>query len=188
MRSNMPNDNDVLGNRFFCHPTVYLASHYENPVYVPYGIPQSTTVDFYNIDEEGSGYKLEAAPAFPALAGAAVPWFGNKHRGLMSTYPHYAAHIVLARDRTPNARIGVRDNGMPAVDYYPSDLEKRTFRHGLKNLAKLNFEAGATHIYTGHTVPTKLTASLEQRYADRRTVRTRAYLRLVHIEVPTGRL
>ena len=50
---------------------------------------------------------------------------------------------------------------MPAVDYYPSDLEKRTLRHGLKNLAKLNFEAGATHVYTGHTVPTKLTSPKE---------------------------
>ena len=43
---------------------------------------------------------------------------------------------------------------LPSVDYYLSDVEKRTLRHGLKNLAKLNFEAGATYAYTGHSVPT----------------------------------
>jgi choline dehydrogenase-like flavoprotein len=78
------------------------------------------------------------------------------HKEFMHNYPNFAVHIVLARDRTPNVRIGVRDNGQPAVDYYLSDVEKNTFRHGLKNLAKLNFEAGAKYIYTGHSVPTKL--------------------------------
>jgi len=154
LRSNIPNDNDVLGSRFFCHPTVGLVSNYDHPVHVTYGIPQSTTVDFHNIDDQGSGYKLEAAPAFPGLAGLAGPKYGVWHKKFMAVYPYQAVHIVLTRDRTPHVRIGVRDNGLPAVDYYLSDVEKRTIRHGLKNLAKLNFEAGATHAYTLHSVPT----------------------------------
>ncbi|MBT6435835.1 MAG: GMC family oxidoreductase [Deltaproteobacteria bacterium] len=156
LRSDVPNPSGVLGESFFCHPVVALASHYEKAANPFYGIPQSTTVDFFQINDIGSGYKLEGAPVFPALGATAAPGFGRFHKDFMRNLNHYATQIVLVRDRTPHASIGVKPNGMPSVDYALSDNEIFSFRHGMKNLARINFEMGANHIYTIATTPTRL--------------------------------
>jgi choline dehydrogenase-like flavoprotein len=157
LRSFAPDPHGRLGRRTFLHPTVVSAASMPAPVEGFFGAPQSVYSDHFL---EGAapagpvGFKLEAAPIHPVLAGITVPGFGEAHARWMRALPSVQVLIALLRDGfhpdSPGGRVRLRSDGTPVLDYPVGDYLWAGMRRAFLAMAEIQFAAGASQVMPAH--------------------------------------
>ena len=101
LRSKLPDPHSTLGKRTFLHPSAVSAAIMDGKVEAYSGAPQTIYSDhFLDTQPVGGviGYKLEAPPIHPILAGITLQGFGDDHSTWMKRLPHMHVAIALMRD------------------------------------------------------------------------------------------
>ena len=156
LRSRAPDPGLLLGRRTFLHPSVVSAAVMPEAVDGFQGAPQSVYSDhFLEAALDGpAGFKLEAAPVHPVLAGITLPGFGAEHGSRMASLSHLHVVIALLRDGShpdsPGGSVSVRSDGSPVLDYpIPAYLWEGARRAYLE-MARIQFAAGARDVMPLH--------------------------------------
>lgn len=149
-----------VGRFLRLHPTTLVAGIYEREMYSAGGIPLSSVCDHFVRGDDGYGFWIECPPTYPALAAAALPGFGERHRRVMRSAGAMAPFIVLARDgadrRASNGAVTTDRRGRVHIRYRPGPAEWRMLREGIKAAARIHFAAGAREVVTLHAAETVL--------------------------------
>jgi len=154
-----------VGRYLRLHPTTLVPGIYDREMYSGAGIPLSSVCDEFVRGGDGYGFWVECPPTYPALAAAALPGFGERHRRVMRAAGAMAPFIVLVRDgadrRLSNGGVTVDRRGRVHIRYRLGPAETRTIREGIKAAARIHFAAGAREVHTLHAVETVLRSAAD---------------------------
>ena len=157
LRSALPDPNGLVGTRTFLHPTVVSAAVMPEVVNGFAGAPQTIYSDHFldSLPMDGpAGFKLEAPPLHPILAGITLPGFGEDHARWMRELPKLQVVISLLRDgfhsASPGGRVRLRDDGTPELDYPLTDYLWEAMRRAYLTMAEIQFAAGARTVMPLH--------------------------------------
>ncbi|MEP7154871.1 MAG: GMC family oxidoreductase [Betaproteobacteria bacterium] len=157
LRSHFPDPHQTLGRRTFLHPSPISAAIMEQRVEAYSGAPQSIYSDHFldSLPHDGPiGFKLEAPPIHPVLAGITLPGFGAGHAAWMKRLPHMHVAIALMRDgfhpQSSGGRVGIRNDGSALLDYPITPYVWEGIRHALRVMAEIQFAAGAKIVMALH--------------------------------------
>ena len=165
LRSHAPDPHLTLGRRTFLHPTVVSAAVMPSPVNGFAGAPQTIYSDHFldSLPLDGPvGYKLEAPPVHPILAGITLPGFGDGHGGWMKEFSSLQVVIALLRDgfheQSPGGRVRLRRDGSPVLDYPLGEYLLEGMRRAFLTMAEIQFAAGAKTVMALHEDATPFTS------------------------------
>ncbi len=157
LRSALPDPHELVGRRTFLHPTVVSAALMPAPVKGYEGAPQTIYSDHFldSLPVDGPvGYKLEAPPLHPILAGITLPGYGAGHAHWMKEFANLQVVIALLRDGfhpdSPGGRVRLRPDGSPELDYPLGDFLREGIRRSYLTMAEIQFAAGATTVMPLH--------------------------------------
>ena len=157
LRSKLPNPHDTLGKRTFLHPSSVSAAIMDSPVEAYAGAPQTIYSDHFLNTQALSGvigYKLEAPPIHPILAGITLQGFGEEHAMWMKRLPNMQVVIALMRDgfhpQSSGGSVSIRGDGSALLDYPISDYVWDGMRRSLLAMAEIQFAAGAKVVMPVH--------------------------------------
>jgi choline dehydrogenase-like flavoprotein len=157
LRSALPDPHSLVGRRTFLHPTVVSAAVMPWPVNGFAGAPQSIYSDHFldTVPVDGPvGYKLEAPPLHPILAGITLPGFGADHARWMKEFANLQVVIALLRDGfhpdSTGGRVLLRPDGTPELDYPLGDVLRDGMRRAYLSMAEIQFAAGAKTVMSLH--------------------------------------
>jgi choline dehydrogenase-like flavoprotein len=157
LRSAAPDPHLVLGRRTFVHPTVVCAATMADKVSGFYGAPQTIYSDQFQpaAPLDGPiGFKLEAAPTHPIIAGITLPGFGEAHSAWMKSLDRAQVLIALFRDgfhpHSAGGRVLLRGDGSPVLDYPLGDYVREGIRRAYHAMAEIQFAAGAQSVIPMH--------------------------------------
>jgi choline dehydrogenase-like flavoprotein len=157
LASALPDPHLQAGRRTFLHPTVVSGAVMPNKVEGFYGAPQTIYSDHFldTVPLEGPmGFKLEAPPVHPILAGITLPGFGEEHAYWMSRLPNLHVAIALLRDgfhpESAGGRVRLRSDGTPVLDYRFSPYLWDGVRRAYLAMAEIQFAAGAEVVMPMH--------------------------------------
>ena len=172
LRSRAPDPHLTLGRRTFLHPTVVSAAVMPSPVNGFAGAPQTIYSDHFldSLPLDGPvGFKLEAPPVHPILAGITLPGFGHDHGGWMKEFPSLQVVIALLRDgfqeQSPGGRVRLRPDGSPVLDYPLGEYLFEGMRRAFLTMAEIQFAAGAKTVMALHEDATPSTTWPQARAA-----------------------
>jgi choline dehydrogenase-like flavoprotein len=161
----------IVGKRTFLHPTVVSGASFAQRVEGYYGAPQTIYSDHFldSLSLDGpAGFKLEAPPVHPILAGITLPGFGAEHGRWMSRFPQLQVLIALLRDgfhpESPGGQVVLR-SGWPLLDYPMSDYLWNGVRRAYLAMAEVQFAAGAQSVMPLHENAAPLASWREARAA-----------------------
>jgi len=161
-----------VGRFLRLHPTTLVAGIYGREMYSGGGVPLSSVCDEFVRGDDGYGFWIECPPTYPALAAAALPGFGERHRRVMRSAGGMAPFIALVRDgadrRASNGGVTTDRRGRVHIRYRPGAAEWRGLREGIKAAARIHFAAGAREVVTLHAAETVLRSAAEVEVVDRR--------------------
>jgi choline dehydrogenase-like flavoprotein len=157
LRSKLPDPHATLGKRTFLHPSPVSAAIMDGKVEGYSGAPQTIYSDHF-LDtqpvDDVIGYKLEAPPIHPILAGITLQGFGDDHAMWMKRLPNMHVAIALMRDGFHDGSIGgnvnIRADGNPVLDYKITDYVWHGVRRSLLVMAEIQFAAGAKIVMPLH--------------------------------------
>lgn len=120
------------------------------------GILTSVCGELENQDGHGHGCKLENMVMLPAWWLTFQPWYGGLEFKLRcAQFQHMVGFISLARDRDSGRVYPDPTDGRCRIAYTPSAFDRQHILEGMLALAKINYVAGASEIFTvTHGVPT----------------------------------
>lgn len=154
-----------VGRRTFLHPTVVSIGLFEQPIEGFSGAPQSVYSHHFVDRGPGKvGFFVETAPVHPLLAAISFPTFGERHRELLRKLPYVNAMISPVVDglleQEVGGTVGLRDPGDGRLKIaYPLEAEHfEAFRLSQKEMARIQFAAGAKQVMTAHEDPVTLTS------------------------------
>ncbi len=157
LRSKLPDPYGTLGKRTFLHPSSVSAAIMDSKVEAYSGAPQTIYSDhFLNTQavDDVIGYKLEAPPIHPILAGITLQGFGAEHSTWMKRLPNMHVAIALMRDGfhegSIGGSVGIRADGSPILDYKITDYVWHGVRRSLLVMAEVQFAAGAKIVMPLH--------------------------------------
>jgi choline dehydrogenase-like flavoprotein len=157
LRSKLPDPHGLVGQRTFLHPTVVSAALMPAPVNGFSGAPQTVYSDHFldSVPVDGPvGYKLEAPPLHPILAGITLTGFGARHARWMREFARLQVVIALLRDgfhpESPGGRVRLRDDGTPLLHYPIGDFLWEGMRRAYLTMAEIQFAAGAKTVMAVH--------------------------------------
>lgn len=156
LASAIPDPHHAVGRRTFLHPTVVSGAVMPGEVHGHAGAPQSVYSDhFLDGPLDGpAGFKLEAPPIHPILAGITLPGFGGEHARWMRSFPRLQVLIALLRDgfhaEAPGGRVVLRADGWPALDYPMTGYLWEGARRAWLAMAEIQFAAGAASVMPLH--------------------------------------
>jgi len=157
LRSALPDPQALVGRRTFLHPTVVSAAVMTSPVNGHAGAPQTIYSDHFldTVPVDGPvGYKLEAPPLHPILAGITLPGFGNDHSRWMEEFANLQVVIALLRDGfhpgSSGGRVVLRADGSPELDYPIGEALWDAMRRAYLTMAEIQFAAGAKTVMALH--------------------------------------
>jgi choline dehydrogenase-like flavoprotein len=157
MRSQLPDPHATVGKRTFLHPTVVSAAVMASPVNGFMGAPQTIYSDHFldSVALDGpAGFKLEAPPLHPILAGITLPGYGEAHGQLMKAFANLQVVIALLRDgfhpASQGGRVVLRADGSPELDYPLNDFLWEGMRRAYLTMAEIQFAAGARTVMSLH--------------------------------------
>ena len=145
-----------LGRRTFLHPTVVSGAVFPKKVEGYYGAPQTIYSDHFldSVALDGPvGFKLEAPPVHPILAGITLPGFGPEHARWMTKLPQLQVLIALLRDGFHPESTGgqvVLRSGWPTLDYPIPEYLWSGVRRAYLAMAEIQFAAGAGSVMSLH--------------------------------------
>jgi choline dehydrogenase-like flavoprotein len=157
LRSEIPNESGLIGQRTFLHPTVVGAALMPQSVRGDAGAPQSLYSDHFLRTQpvDGSiGFKLESAPLQPVLFASTLHGFGAGHHQLMQGFARTQVLLALMRDgfheRSPGGRVRLRSDGTPELEYPLNDYLWEGTRRAYRAMAEIQFAAGAQQVTVVH--------------------------------------
>ncbi len=157
------------GKRTFLHPTAVSGAVFPQKVEGYYGAPQTIYSDHFldSLALDGpAGFKLEAPPVHPILAGITLPGFGAEHARWMTKFPQLQVLIALLRDgfhpESPGGQVALR-SGWPVLDYPVSEYLWGGVRRAYSAMAEIQFAAGATTVMPLHEAATPASSWREAR-------------------------
>ncbi len=161
----------VTGRRTFLHPTLISGAAFAQKVEGYYGAPQTIYSDHFldTLALDGpAGFKLEAPPVHPILAGITLPGFGAEHARWMGRLPQLQVLIALLRDGFHPESTGgqvVLRSGWPVLDYPVSEYLWGGARRAYLAMAEIQFAAGAQSVMPLHESAAPLSGWREARAA-----------------------
>ena len=157
LRSRLPDPHKTLGKRTFLHPSPISAAIMDQKVEAYSGAPQSIYSDHFldTLPHDGPmGFKLEAPPIHPVLAGITLQGFGEEHSAWMKRLSHMHVAIALMRDgfhpQSTGGTVSIRRDGSPVLDYPISRYVWEGIRHSLAVMVEIQFAAGAKIVMPLH--------------------------------------
>ena len=157
LRSKLPDPHRTLGKRTFLHPSPVSAAIMDEKVEAYSGAPQTIYSDHFldTMPYSGPiGFKLEAPPIHPILAGITLQGFGIEHAMWMKRLPHMHVAIALMRDgfhpHSVGGSVAIRNDGSALLDYQMSPYVWDGIRHALLVMAEVQFAAGAKIVMPLH--------------------------------------
>ena len=157
LRSAVADPQDLVGRRTFLHPTVVSAAVMPWAVKGFEGAPQTIYSDHFldSFPVDGPvGYKLEAPPLHPILAGITLPGHGSVHGNWMRDFTNLQVVIALLRDgfhpASSGGRVQLRDDGTPELDYPVGEVLWDGMRRAYLSMAEIQFAAGAKTVMSLH--------------------------------------
>jgi choline dehydrogenase-like flavoprotein len=150
-----------IGRATFLHPTVVMIGVHRRPIDAGYGIPQSAYSAQFAELEDGFGFRIETAPAYPAIAAAVLPSFGIEHRRAIDHFRHLSITIALVRDGCggePDSRVILEQDGSAGLEYRLREEDRAHLLDGMRALAQLQFAAGAHQVFSLHAEPLVLSS------------------------------
>lgn len=147
-------ENPHIGRHLRMHPTTVSVGLYPEKINAWRGALQSAYSDAFTHLDGAYGYKLEAAPGHPGLFALARPWASaHDYREQMIRGAHLAPIIIVVRDRG-EGQVRLDERGDPLVDYAVSAYDRNHMAHGLRQMARIHFAAGADEVMTLQNKPT----------------------------------
>lgn len=141
--------NADVGRHLRLHPTTATFGMFDRAIHGDVGIPQSVVCTQFHAPGDG-GFWIECPPAYPGLAGASLPGFGEAHAARMRDHPRMAAAIVLVRDEGDGGRVRVGSDGSPRIRYRLDAPLRRRIADGLAATARIQLAGGAAEVRTLH--------------------------------------
>lgn len=157
-----------VGKRTFLHPVVVMAAEFEEPVEAFSGAPQS--VHSHHFVERGPdkiGFFLEVPPIHPMLAATTFTGFGLQYEERLSRLPYLNACIALTVDGLlpgdEGGTVGLRsgEDGRLRIEYPLGKAYWEAFRTACKEMARIQFAAGAKQVVSLHYEPVVLRSASE---------------------------
>ncbi|KAF2873951.1 hypothetical protein BDV95DRAFT_592112 [Massariosphaeria phaeospora] len=143
-------NNRHIGRNLHVHPVSVLGAIHKEEV-KPWegGILTAVVNEFENLDNNGHGAKLEATSMVPSFWLSLLPWkSGLDYKLNAAKLKHMTGYISMARDRDSGQVYPDPVDGRIRVKYSPSNFDKKHILEGLIALAKIQYVAGATEIFT----------------------------------------
>lgn len=156
--------NGRVGKRTLLHPVVLTSAIFDEPVEAFYGAPQSVYSHHFNDRGPGKiGFFLEVPPVHPMLASTVLGGFGRSHAEMMKQLPNVNVMLAITIDGLldPDEACGTvslrgGDKRRLKIDYALEEANWEAFRFAHKEMAKLQFAAGARQVVTLHADPVVL--------------------------------
>jgi choline dehydrogenase-like flavoprotein len=193
MRSQLPDPHALVGKRTFLHPTVVCAAVMASPVKGFAGAPQTIYSDHFldSLALDGpAGFKLEAPPLHPILAGITLPGYGQAHGHLMKEFGNLQVVIALLRDgfhpESRGGRIVLRADGSPELDYPLNDYLWEGMRRAYLTMAEIQFAAGAKTVMPLHEDAAPASSWVQARAAIEQLPMAALHARVVSAHVMGG--
>jgi choline dehydrogenase-like flavoprotein len=145
--------NPQIGRNLYVHPVAVLGAIHKE-VITPWegGILTAVVNEFENLDGKGHGVKLEATNMIPSSWLIWLDWKGGLQYKLdAAKLKHMAGYISLAKERDTGRVYPDPVDGRVRFQYTPSKTAKQHIMQGLLALAKIQYVAGASEIFT--TIP-----------------------------------
>ncbi len=141
-----------LGRNLYLHPTTAVAGRYEERINGWLGATQTVVSKHFSRLDGNYGYHLEAAPVHPGLIALALPWSEPfEHRMVMESMAYLSALIAITRDHN-GGRVTLDRAGRAVIRYPISTVSQSLLQHGIANIARIHWAAGAVEVRTLHTV------------------------------------
>jgi choline dehydrogenase-like flavoprotein len=162
MRSGLDAEGRV-GQRTWLHPVMIMMGLFDREVRPYSGAPQS--VYSHQFIERGPGkvgFFLEAAPIHPMIAATVATGNGPMLQELLAQLPHVNALISLHVDgllpEEEGATVRLKDGAYSrySIEYAFHDAHWESFRAACKELARIQFAAGARKVMSLHLQPVVL--------------------------------
>lgn len=148
-RSGIPNPSRACGRNLTLHPASKVIALFDEDVRGWEGIPQG----YYSDVLARQGIKFEGIFLPPEFTASTILLTGSEHREVMDRYKNLAVFGMMVSD-TSRGRVvrGINGHSITLYNINREDLPK--YQLGIKELAKVFFEAGAVKVFPGiHTLP-----------------------------------
>jgi choline dehydrogenase-like flavoprotein len=162
LRSGLDGNGNV-GKRFFLHPVVIMSAVMPDPVYPWSGAPQSAYSHHFSERGPGKlGFLLEVPPIMPLIAASVFPGFGESHQALLETLPYTQSTIAICHDGLMADDVGgtikLRDpkERRVSIDYPLRPFHFEAFKAACKEMARIQFAAGAREVRSLHALPIRI--------------------------------
>jgi choline dehydrogenase-like flavoprotein len=162
LRSGLDGNGNV-GKRFFLHPVVIMTAKMADPVVPWTGAPQAAYSHHFIERGPGKvGFFLEVPPIMPLIAATVFPGFGDPHQALLEELPYTHSAIALCQDGLLPEDVGgtvkLRDPNerRVSIDYPLRPFHFEAFRSACKEMARIQFAAGALEVRSLHSVPVRI--------------------------------
>ncbi len=155
--------NGLVGKRTYLHPVVVMGGLFDEPVEAFSGAPQS--VYSHHFIDRGAGklgFFLEVPPIHPLLASTVFTGFGAQHQLFAAKLAHWNACIAITVDGLleddDGGTVGLRDAGYSRlkIQYPLKPYHWEAFRFACREMAKIQFAAGARMVMSLHADPVLL--------------------------------
>jgi choline dehydrogenase-like flavoprotein len=140
-RSGISDRSGQIGRNLSLHPATGVRALFDEPIEMWEGVPQSYYVDEF----ADKGIMLEGAGGTPDWIATSLPYFGERHRELMSSVRFLSQFGIMVSD---TSRGRVRELGDTVFVQYDLDRgDTARFKRGIEVLAEIYWAAGAKRIY-----------------------------------------
>jgi hypothetical protein len=148
LRSGLKNHH--IGRNLYVHPVSLVGAIYNEDIKPWEGaILTSVVSEYENLDGKGHGVKLEATNMIPSSWLIWLPWkSGLEYKMNAARMKHMCGYVSLARDRDTGQVYADPVDGRCRFKYTTSSFDKKHIIEGLVALAKIQYVAGATEIFT----------------------------------------
>ena len=160
--------NGRVGKRFFLHPVTLTTALFSHKVEPWSGAPQSVySHHFVDRGADKIGFFLEVPPVHPMLAATSLVGFGESHQAALEQLPYTNALIaitvdgLLPGDEGGTVSLRSKTERRLKIDYPLSAAHWEAFRFANREMAKLQFAAGATRVQSMHTPPVFMSSEAE---------------------------
>ncbi len=157
MRSDTPDDADLIGRRTFLHPVAFSAARFDAKVEAWAGAPQTVYTDDFvrrSARNPGIGFKIEAIPLHPGLASILLGGVGQSLLQRFQGYAHTQMLHGLLRDgfepESQGGRVHLNLDGSPMLHYPMTDHVKAGFKRAWQAMAEIQFASGALEVLPLH--------------------------------------
>lgn len=167
MRSQLTSDGRV-GEKTWVHPVLLMIAEFEQEVNAFHGAPQSVySHHFVDRGPGKMGFFLEVPPVQPMLASIVVTGTGAETLDLVSRLKHLnvmlGIHVdgLLPDEEGGTVRLRDGAHSRYSMKYAFTEAHWESFRTSCKEMAKLQFAAGAKWVRSLHLSPVTLRSAAE---------------------------